>query len=168
MSRLLAGGRRVDRFLSFHSWVMPTVILLLLVPTVVGIALTQNDITTAQSSIREQQDRVRATVALLHSIQRLQHVESIEACERGNDSRVATIQNYRRDVEQLRLQREIYAERLSGELLDRALRITDASIAGKERAIHHTIASQASVAVAPGSPRADCERAYRLFASISP
>lgn len=137
--------------------------LLLLLPILVGVAVTLSDVSTAQNRLDTQQDKLAHAIAELHQIQHRSHREQLESCERGNDSRLATVRNYRHDRAQLKLYEEIFHRLLPPTPLQRfAVALTRESIEAKTRAIKHTIASQAEVAVAPGSPIVDCAKAYKV------
>lgn len=152
---LTKGLHFVDRY-------APLIVLMLLLPILVGVAITLGDVAGAQSQLRDQQQGLAATVLALHQIQARQHEEALSTCERGNESRLATIRNYRHDRAQLQLYQEIFYGLPPGALREHAVTLTAESILAKTRTIKHTIHAQAEVAIEPGSPIVDCEEANRV------
>lgn len=100
-------------------------------------------------------------------------VDQREACERLNDSRVASIEKERRSIRNLAKQLAFWNAALAAN--PEGLKATPAplaraflglvgglrdEIANKREGIRQSIASQVDVAVRPGSPVADCAKAY--------
>lgn len=118
-----------------YSWLLPAVAIILMIFVAIGV----NAILTQQ------------------------HDSQLESCARGNESRVATVDNLRSDRHKAEL--ELAKERRVEErypLMARSdyIAFLPKYIRGKERTIHRTIASQKTVAVRPGSPVVSCQRAY--------
>jgi hypothetical protein len=89
---------------------------------------------------------------------------SLEACERGNESRVARIVNYRRDIDGLQADIRFVAQftpvlPADGPLRDWS-RSKHRAITYKQQAIDAEIDAIARYATSPGSPVIDCEAAY--------
>lgn len=89
---------------------------------------------------------------------------SLEACERGNESRVARIVNYRRDIDGLQADIRFVAQFTPVLPADGPLREWSRSkyraITYKQQAIDSEIDAIARYATSPGSPVIDCEAAY--------
>lgn len=99
-----------------------------------------------------------------------QHEDQISACKRGNDSRLAEIDNLQSDLISLKadlsLLRVVYAatkgSRLSS-IYGAAVQAKELAIQRKRASIRKTIEAQAPVAVKRGSPLVDCaHKAYSL------
>lgn len=126
--------------------------------------------------------KATATIAreTVHELRRLQRgtvVNQRKGCERANDDREGEVKNLRSDaaVEQAQLNlwnaalAEATPEELealegtkAGDALDRNIEVLEKGISRKRASVKHKIESQKAVAVEPGSPRADCDKAYPL------
>lgn len=102
-----------------------------------------------------------------------EHQANIENCQRGNVSRVASVEGKRHDIKfTLRPQLVLWTAAIRAKPLDPSTPKTVAKafydllhnlrrgIASKRHEIHETIAAQAQYAVRPGSPEVDCDRAF--------
>lgn len=98
-----------------------------------------------------------------------QQDNSLAACERGNDARVAEVANLQGDVLVLRSDRALLEAVQSlappgtlAEAYSKSIRAKSLAIKRKRQSVDEVIESQADVAVEPGSPEADCDKAYSL------
>lgn len=129
----------------------PIVLIILLAFTFTIVIDNQADIGRSQDEIRNMAEQNRQN--------------SIEGCERSNDSRVSRLENYRHDIgayrSQIRLVKEFAGTEspVSRELI----RKTQRNIQFKKETILEEIASIKSVALPNDSEVVDCELAYPLI-----
>lgn len=114
------------------------------------------------------------SVLILTNILNRQHEANLEFCARSNDGRVSNVHNLKSDVHTLRAQlnlwtvvlsvtpRQALAEANPSVLVafNRNIEALHDGISKKKHSIETTISAQAPVAVRPGSPVVDCQRAY--------
>lgn len=123
-----------------RDWMIPSVVLLLTVVLLISLSGVVND---------------------LHWVIDSQHQSNLDFCHRSNESRKASIRNYRNDVRNLKGDRRFLVTSLPPSAERDALVATkDQAIAAKRQAIRSSIAAQAPVAIHPGSPVANCHKAY--------
>lgn len=98
-----------------------------------------------------------------------QQENNLAACERGNNGRLAEVNNLRSDLIVLRSDKallEAVADLSPPSPLTAAyetsIRSKTLAIARKRQVVNEVVESQASVAVRPGSVVADCHEAYSL------
>lgn len=98
---------------------------------------------------------------VLQGIITSQHDSNIGSCERGNESRLATVKNLKADRENLRADRDFLQSAISPSPSRVALvSQKNATVVKKTAAIKGLIESQSSVAIEPGSPVVDCAKAF--------
>jgi hypothetical protein len=118
-----------------YAWVLPSVAIVLMVVVVFGLS------------------------GLVSS----QHNAQLEACTRGNESRVATVRNLRAD--EVKAKKELRKEELVEQRYPLGVRSDYIAylrwyVDSKAETIRQTIHSQREVAIEPGSPVVDCHLAY--------
>lgn len=139
--------RRLDRFLNRHPWVMPAILVALVLPVGAGVIKTVVDVSDQQKAISDVQTGL--------------HDDQLAACYRGNKSRRAQLIKLQSEVTNLSADRDLLRVSLPpGPLRLRELAAKNAAITATRAAIAEMVASQATVAVRPGSVTADCLKAY--------
>lgn len=103
------------------------------------------------------------------SLIRQQQDNNVAACERGNNTRLAEVGNLRSDVLVLLSDRALLEAVASASppspltaAYETSIRSKTLAIGRKRQVVDEVIESQAAVAVKPGSPVADCDKAYSL------
>jgi hypothetical protein len=98
-----------------------------------------------------------------------QQDNDVAACERGNNTRLAEVGNLRSDVLVLFSDRALLEAVTAAsppsplaEAYETSIRSKTLAIGRKQQVVDEVIESQAAVAVKPGSPVADCDKAYSL------
>lgn len=113
----------------------------------------------------------------LHGLQVATVLNQRAGCERANDDRAGEIKNLRSDAAVERAQLELWLAALSeatpeevaalegtatGKAIEANVERLRRGIEHKKAAVQHKVEAQASVAIRPGSVRADCKTAYPL------
>ncbi len=137
---------------------------------VIVLLVSLNNSHNAAATADEAQDTAHAVAVqskVLAGVQSVQRKATIEQCERGNETRLATLRNFHNDIVNLEADRNLLETLLPpGELLSSELSAKRRAIDAKRATIRDTIAAQAPVAVEPGSPEVDCAGAF--LASFHP
>jgi hypothetical protein len=116
------------------------------------------------------------------SLVRRNHRNAVELCQRSNDARVGSIKNLHSDVRTLRTQLRLWEASIAHstpeqlaqtpqdllEAFNKNLSALRSGIRRKRAAIRASIESQAEVAIKPGSPIVDCQKANSLARSKTP
>lgn len=90
-----------------------------------------------------------------------QHQANIDSCNRGNESRLATVENLRGDRMNLEADRNfLHAAIAPSEGREALVAQKNAAIRRKVDAVKRLISSQRTVAAEPGSPVVDCTKAF--------
>jgi hypothetical protein len=155
-----------------YKWVLPTVILVLLLPILGGVALTLSTISEQQNEIKAQQAVINEQQAVIVRVQKEQVGAAFDTCERGNESREVNVGNLRNDVHTLVTTLALWEAALAtsgtGEAPPEVVAAFNGYLDGlrlgiqhKRRTIRRTIETQAPVAIEPGSPVDDCQRVVR-------
>lgn len=175
-----AVARQGHRFLNWmrqnYKWLLPSIILVLMVPILVGTILTlahvsnqQDEISEQQATINRQQETIHRQQQAVAAIQRQQIEGAYASCERGNETREVNVANLRGDVHTLKTTLALWEAAIatSGtaetppKVLDAFNSYLDglrSGITRKQTAVQQTIEAQTEVAIEPGSPVDDCEK----------
>lgn len=145
----------------------------LLVAVIVSMVLNFGYAVTAHNTANS----ARKTAGEVELLQEVTVLNQRKGCERSNRAREGEVKNLRSDAAveqaQLRLWLAALGEATPAELealegtealaaLTRNVEKLERGVAHKKAAVKHLIASQAKVAIEPGSPRVDCKSAYPL------
>lgn len=149
--------------------------VVLIIAVVLSMVLNLSFSVTASSTAEKANDtseEVRHQATKLRMLQRGNILAQRENCERSNDARVASIKEKRQSVRSLGKQLAFWDAALEASKDQPPSPLTgvfltfvgglEEELATKREGITSSIESQASVAIKPGSPRADCAKANPL------